>query len=305
MKNMACSISLSLVFLAYACASDAPIAADQDGGPDSSTCASAGLSCASASCCSGLSCSSQSTTCMPRSDGGTGPSDGAIGPGDGGGLADGGNVCDPQISALASMLVLSETSKCAVVVRLDYTTRVPLGYHVFCPGTGGGSSDEASARALAQSDTGFGSSGAMLNEAMPPDDYVFYQSPGDFGGVAAVSGAHGNDRVRRRHRLGGAGRHHLPLLLEGPGEAGSGCPAPSTPALSGRGWDLRDGTALSSPEVDAALRVVSQTAVPAAIWRKGWPRDTIVLLYPRSVGGFNPATAEWIVVINADWNLTT
>jgi len=29
--------------------------------------------------------------------------------------------------------------------------------------------------------------------------------------------------------------------------------------------------------------------------------DTVVLLYPRSVGAFNPLTAEWIMILNARW----
>jgi hypothetical protein len=50
-----------------------------------------------------------------------------------------------------------------------------------------------------------------------------------------------------------------------------------------------------------AAEVVLATALPAAFARWGGVLDTVVLLYPRSVGVFNPTTAEYIVLLNAGW----
>lgn len=45
----------------------------------------------------------------------------------------------------------------------------------------------ASARATAEASAGFGAAGQALSGANPEDEYVFWQSPGDFGGVGVVS----------------------------------------------------------------------------------------------------------------------
>ena len=53
--------------------------------------------------------------------------------------------------------------------------------------------------------------------------------------------------------------------------------------------------------MNAAVAVVGQTAVPAAFVTGGYNFDIVVLRYPRSVGEFNPDTAEWIVLWNGGW----
>jgi hypothetical protein len=50
-----------------------------------------------------------------------------------------------------------------------------------------------------------------------------------------------------------------------------------------------------------AADVVLATALPSAFARWGSLLDVVVLLYPRSVGAFDPSTAEYIVLLNAGW----
>ena len=59
--------------------------------------------------------------------------------------------------------------------------------------------------------------------------------------------------------------------------------------------------ALEPADIEAALDVVWRTALPAGFAAGGYLFDAVVLRYPRSVGAFDPATAEWIVILNAGW----
>jgi hypothetical protein len=54
--------------------------------------------------------------------------------------------------------------------------------------------------------------------------------------------------------------------------------------------------------VNKVLGIVKQTAIPAAMWSGGKVHDAVVLRYPRSVGMFDPNTAEWIALINGGTN---
>ncbi|MBZ0121321.1 MAG: hypothetical protein K8H88_30270 [Sandaracinaceae bacterium] len=215
----------------------------------------------------------------------------------GGACSDVSSSCDNQIDDLATLLNIGGRA-CTVVVRLDYTTRDILGYHVVCGSYA--SVDEPAARSAAQSATGFGGAGAMLNEPSPSDDYVFYESPGDFGGAAAVSARTGQAVFGGGIVWLGHGDITHPTTWRPAAELGSGCD-PSGGITTRRGWDLRGGTALSAADVDAAVSVVLGTAVPAALWRGGYVFDSVVLLYPRGVGAFDPSTAEWIVLVNGGW----
>ena len=73
------------------------------------------------------------------------------------------------------------------------------------------------------------------------------------------------------------------------------------PRAGGRGYDLGTGQALSAVQVSAALAPVWQTALPSGMWQNNYVFEEVVLLYPRSVGVFDPATAEWIVLVNGGW----
>jgi hypothetical protein len=210
------------------------------------------------------------------------------------------DVADPcagLISALAAELYASQGA-CTLVVRLDYTTRAPLGYQVFCGPYAG--VDEASARVTAQADTGYGAGGTMLNEDAPADAFVFYVAPGDFGGAAAVSKSTGLTAFGGSIVWDGTGDITYPASWRGVADLGADC-SESGGIHTARGWDLVNGTALDDASVQAALDVVRHTAVPGAFWTGGYVFDAVVLLYPRSVGLFNPDTAEWIVMVNGGW----
>lgn len=213
------------------------------------------------------------------------------------GQPDGGAGCSAAIADLASELY-AHLGACTVTVRLDYQTRALLGYQVLCGAYA--AVDETSARATAQSDTGYGAAGTMLNAADTEDYFVFYESPGDFGGAAAVSANNGLSTFGGSIVWDGAGDLTWPESWRDPSQLADGCD-PSGGFPSSRGWDLAAGSALAEGDVTAALAVVGQTAVPAAFWHGGYVFDAVVLLYPRSVGMFNPATAEWIVMVSGGW----
>jgi hypothetical protein len=47
--------------------------------------------------------------------------------------------------------------------------------------------------------------------------------------------------------------------------------------------------------------VVHHTSLPAALWKGGYVFNAIVLRYPRTVGAFDPTTAEWIILLNGGY----
>ena len=91
--------------------------------------------------------------------------------------------------------------------------------------------------------------------------------------------------------LAGAERFAI-LAVDGPREGLGSIVA----ALADAGYDVR-----RVADVDAALAVVWQTALPEGLWQGGYVFDAAVLLYPRTVGAFDPATAEWVALVNSGW----
>ncbi|MFT3771383.1 MAG: hypothetical protein QM820_38710 [Minicystis sp.] len=187
---------------------------------------------------------------------------------------------------------------CTAVVRLDYVSRKILGFEVMCAHYA--AIDETAARAVAQADTGQGQSGQSIAGALPEDEWVFWQSAGDFGGAAAVSRRNGTSVFGGTVVWGGKGDITYPKSWQPPSAIGEGCGAPD-PNFKARGFDLGGGQKLADADVQAALAVVQSTAVPAALWQGGYLFDAMVLLYPRTVGAMDPAAAEWIVLLNSGW----
>lgn len=188
---------------------------------------------------------------------------------------------------------------CSAVLRLDYETRAILGWQLFCGSYGGVT--ESDARAQAQTDTGYGASGSMLNPADPDDLFVFYQAPGDFGGAAVVSARTGLSVFGGSIIWMGTGEISYPTAWRPAESLGSDCPA-MTRTLIVDEYDLRSGTpSLPSGDADAAMDVLWQTALPEAMMESGYVNDAAVILYPRTMGGFDPTTAEWIVILNGGW----
>ena len=110
---------------------------------------------------------------------------------------------------------------CTVIVRLDYETRAMIGYQLVCGRYG--FLDEGGARARAESDTGYGEGITKLNEDAPPDEWVFYQSPGDFGGAAAVSANTGLSVFGGSIIWMGTGTINTPSSWRDAAELGVGC----------------------------------------------------------------------------------
>ena len=212
--------------------------------------------------------------------------------GQGGGSAD----CAALVEAIAQQA--AGTVTCTSVVRLDYTSRAILGYRILCGPYA--QTTEAEARTAAQTQTGYGAAGQSLAGPTPEDNFVFYEPPGDFGGVGAVSARNGLPVFGGGIVWDGAGEITWPAAWDPPVGLGAGCATATSPPTA-RGFDLRDASALPAADVDAALAVVWQTALPEGLWRGGYVFNAMVLLYPRTVGAFDPATAEWIALVNSGW----
>ena len=209
--------------------------------------------------------------------------------------------CAQQSAALALALHAMPGSECTAVIRLDYRSLAPVGYQIVCgPGI---TIAESDARAAANRDTGFGGSADVAparNPPSPSDEYVFFQTPSDFGGVAAVSARNGMTVFGGSIVWAGRGDINYPKDWKPAEELASGCPrAEGIPAF--RGWPV--GAEATDTGVAAAIHAVEQTALPAAMWRSGQVLDAVVLAYARAAGTVDPsdaASAEWIVLVNGD-----
>jgi hypothetical protein len=189
---------------------------------------------------------------------------------------------------------------CTSVVRLDYQTLSMKAYRILCAPYS--ATNEAAARATAQQDTGYGAMGALLSSppSPPEDEWVFWQAPGDFGGVGVVNARNGTSVFGGSVVWDGKGAITYPATFNPPEALGEGC-VTSIMKPPARGFDLVGVEALTQAEVDAALDVVWKTALPEGLWKPGYVFDAMVLLYPPTVGDFDESVAEWIVLVNSGW----
>lgn len=225
-----------------------------------------------------------------------GTSSGGTSSGGTGGTGGSSAECTAAAEAITSQT--SGVQTCTSVVRLDYQSFEIKGYHIVC--SADGATTEDAARATAQADTGFGQNATLLSGPNPTDEWVFFQSPGDFGGVGVVAARHGKTVFGGGVVWSGHGEITYPAAFEPASDLASGC-ANMTPEPSARGWDLEQEMALTDAEVKAALDVVWQTALPDGLQGGGYVFDAVVLLYPPTVGVLDPTTAEWIVMVNSGW----
>jgi hypothetical protein len=243
--------------------------------------------------------------------GGAGGAGGARGtggvtmPGTGGsatGGSSGGTGGAPADCAGIAAEIASQTGlvgTCTAVVRLDYRSLEILAHAFVCGKYA--TPDEAMARATASADAVFpyaspAGEGKLLSGPSPPDEWVFYQEPTDFGGAAAVSARSGLTVFAGSIVWMGTGKIMVPAAWD-TSDLGPGCGQPM--GWSARGFDLSGGQA--TDHMMEAADVVLATALPSAFARWGSLLDVVVLLYPRSVGAFDPSTAEYIVLLNAGW----
>lgn len=229
--------------------------------------------------------------------GGSGGSGGSGATGGTGGS--GGQTCAGLSEQIAEQVSGPQT--CTTTVRLDYQSLDILGFQISCGAFS--QVDEAQARATAQGDTGFGSSGSFLSgPGAVQDEFVFFEAPGDFGGVGVVGARHGLTVFGGSIIWMGTGQISYPTTWQPAEDLGPDC-IPLTNALppEGRGFELESGSALDATEVDDALTQAWVTALPDGLMQGSYVFDAMVLLYAPEVGAMNPDTAEWIVMLNSGW----
>jgi hypothetical protein len=239
----------------------------------------------------------------PARDAGPGSSSGGNGTGGGsggGGSAGAGGTpvdCSDLVAKIASQTQILGT--CTAVVRLDWTS-LKIISHAFVCGKYA-PTDETAARASASAAAVFpyasgAGQGTLISGPVPQDEWVFRQSPTDFGGAAAVSARSGLTVFAGSIVWAGMGDIMLPAAWDET-DLGSGCASPT--GVTVRGFDLASGRATES--VTAPANVVLATALPSAFAQWGSIFDIVVLSYPRTIGNFDPSTAEYIVLVNAGW----
>ncbi len=243
------------------------------------------LGCALSTCTCGSigwSCTHdcQGGTCVPVTSDGSGGGAGASG-------------CDKLVSDMQEQLRTNGT--CSTVVRLDHQSLAPIGYVCICGDYT--TTSEATARANAQADTGYGQ-GKLLSGPAPADESVFCSSPSDLGAVSAVSARSGMPLFGGSIVLSGAGTVNYLSIWQTAG-LGVGC-GPTAVSLSIRGFELRGGYELPEPELLKVAEVVLSSAIARAMTRMGNITDALVLLYPRTVGTFELTTVEYVVILNQD-----
>lgn len=205
--------------------------------------------------------------------------------------------CTAEADVLAKALVLTGRA-CDIVLRFDYESKAPLGYQFFCGEPT--SVDETQARARANEDTGYGDGTALSSSSFTV--YAFYEAPGDFGGASVVSGVTGMSLFGGSIVWDGTGEIVYPETWRSADELGSRC-VPSMGVGSFGAVDFLQSPDGFNEEASALLDLVNETAVPAAVWRDGeYIYETTVIRYPRTVGAFNPANAEWLAIVHARSN---
>lgn len=225
--------------------------------------------------------------------------------GGGGGTSSGqagaGGSADCQALSAAIAAQTSGVVTCTTAVRLDYQSLTHLGFQIFCGPYA--QVTEAEARATAQADTGFGQTGTFLSGPAPvEDELVFYEFPGDFGGVGIVNARNGLSVFGGSVIWMGTGDITYPGEWQPPEALGPDC-IPEVNALPppARGFDLETGQPLTATEIDPPLTEAWVTALPDGLWQGGYVFDAMVIMYPRHIGMLDPTTAEWLVLINSGW----
>lgn len=204
--------------------------------------------------------------------------------------------CDGAAERLAAELYRRRAQACSAVIRVDHQTLALNSYNILCDNYA--LVTEQAARDAAQRDTGFGR-GTALNDPDPEDAWIFYTSPGDFGGVGVVSPATGLTLFGASIVWDGRGDIIYPRGWRAAQDLGQNCNEGQAPTATG--YDLVTGEDLDERTVDRVLGVVLDTAFDEAFWLGGYLFNAVVIRYPRSVGAFDPTSAEFIVLLNGGW----
>ena len=237
-------------------------------------------------CDANVGCAPSSCSCNPKTGSWSCSEDCS------GGICVGTEDCSSIATALAGNL--PSTGSCTAIVRLSSTNLKIVGHAFVCGPTVAVS--EAAARATANVDSGYGD-GTLVSGANPVDEWVFYTSPGDYGGVSAVSSRTGLSVFGASIVWAGAGKVLYPTTWQ-KGDIGKACASPPLPAV--RGIELYLGKKLRDARTFAAAAAVWRTAIPAALAQVGTIRDVLVLLYPPSPGSRPTAPPEYVVFVNEE-----
>lgn len=208
--------------------------------------------------------------------------------------------CAERASTLAAQWISPREGRlaCSIVVRVAMGTLRPIAYQSFCGRYA--NPDEAAARATAQRETMAPELGEMVNAAMPEDAYIFYQPPTDVGAVTVVSARVGATVFRGVEVWAGHGDITFPTSWRDAAELGDGCAAAGG-IPHARGYAVGRHALLPDGEVEPVVAAVARTAVPAALWQRGYVFDAVVFGYWRATGGGVDPAPEWIVVVNGGW----
>jgi len=267
-----------------------------DAGPDGSGCAEPGPGgCLTQGCGAGqwcdptagcnpvCTCYAGQWNCSSGCDGGTCVS-----------FDDGAPTC-AEATATIGKNMASWNFPCTMVVRFTYNTLTPLGHQFICGSGSGTPIDENTARATAQADTGFGS-GKLVS---PPklDEWLFFVSPTDLGGAAAVNVYSGLTVFGASIVWAGKGSIAWPETWRH--ESLGDCP-PSQSLGDARGFVLAaSATEMPAEELEKVLARVASTAIPKGV---PWNKNYVVLAYrPSSVGSTMPIDTfdEYVVLVNS------
>lgn len=201
-------------------------------------------------------------------------------------------ACDAAAAKLGDLVT---ADACAAIVRVAYDTLTVLGWQLRCDAPA--AFTEASARKelapyVAPVTTLDSYSWKPSGDGNP---WVLFRSPGDFGGVGVGSFQTGKLIFAGGVVWAGRGDIAYPSAFRSVAELAMPCP-PFAWAKS------PDGFMTASEMTDSkstALAVALRTAIPYALAKKHVVKNAWVLGYARTVGGFDPKGAEWIVVLES------
>lgn len=183
---------------------------------------------------------------------------------------------------------------CTTVLRLDYRTRAPLGWNLQCGAPS--SPTEAEARkALAPYAPPYTTPDSYaLRPTVAPFPFVFHVPPSDFGAVGLVSRRTGVVAFAGGVVWSGRGEIAFPTAWRPATELAGSCVGPALPPTD---RFLPSGELVDDSK--AALDAAWSTALPLGLAKVHRLVGAFVLGYPRTVGGLNPAAAEWVIVIES------
>lgn len=207
------------------------------------------------------------------------------------GAPDVSSQCSTAAEAIARLAV---GPLCTSVLRLDYQTLKPIGWNVQC-GSGPAPTEAEARKMLAPYTPPYVTSESFtVQPTAPPFPFVFYASPGDFGAIGLVSRRTGVVAFAGGIVWAGRGEIAYPSSWRPASELAGGCAPPTLPPTDRflPSGELKDAT-------KAALDAAWSTALPLGLSKVNGFGGAFVLGYPRSVGGLDPSSAEWIVVIES------